>query len=112
MAGCIPRCVTRQRRILNLVCVKLHGPRIPDFLSSRADAVLEMVVYAIGNQEFRILGPAIIALGEPDFLFPERLAVSGSRVLLVRRTPSDVAIHDNERGAFGGLQERAEAAAD
>src|ERR1700688_4287783 len=71
-----------------------------------------MFVDAVGDQEFRIFGPAIISLGEPDLLFPERLAVGGRGVLLVRRAPAYVAIYDDERGAISGLRERAETVTD
>ncbi len=82
------------------------------FLPSLPDSFLKMFVHAIGNQELGVLGPAVHAFRQPDFLFPERFAVSFFGVLPVRRTPADVTVHNNERGTIGGLQESTEAAAD
>ena len=79
--------------------------------SSNADSLLEMFVHAVGNQEFRVFRPAVDALGQLDFLFAERLAVRGGGVLLVRRAPADVAVHDDERRPVARSEERAEAGA-
>jgi len=65
-----------------------------------------MFVHALGNQELGVLGPTVHAFRQPDFLFPERFAVSFFGVLPVRRTPADVTVHNNERGTIGGLQEK------
>ena len=60
-----------QRRVFRAVGVESRGPRIAKTLSSLADAGLEMFVHAIGNQEFRVFGPAVISLGQLDFLFAQ-----------------------------------------
>jgi hypothetical protein len=39
---------------------------------------------AVGDEELRVLGPAVVALGEADLLLAERLAVGFGGVLLVR----------------------------
>ena len=72
-------------------------------LPPRADARLEVFAYPLGDEELRVLGPAITALRELDFLFAQRLAVRRARILLVRRTVGDVAIDDHERGSIGRL---------
>ena len=62
-----------------------------------ADAVLEILVDAGGDQELRVLGPAIRLLGELDLFGAERLAVRLVAVLLVRRAVTDVALDDDQR---------------
>ena len=64
-----------------------------------------MLVDAVGHKELRVLGPAVAALGEPDLLISEWLAVCRGRVLLVRRAVADVTIQHNEGGPFLGLSE-------
>ena len=71
-----------------------------------------MFVDAIGHKKLCIFGPAVAALGEPDLLISERLAVSRSRVLPVRRTVADVTVQHNERRAFLGLSEDVEGVLD
>ena len=53
----------------------------------RCRSLLEVFVHAVGNMEFLVFGPAVIALGQPDLFFAERLAVRAAGVLLVRRAP-------------------------
>ena len=57
------------------------------------------------HQELCVCRPAVGTFGEPDLLFPERLAVSGAGVLLVRRPVCDVAVDDDERWAVVSLFE-------
>ena len=76
------------------------------------DAVTEMLAHAVRDEEFRVLGPAVIALGKLHLVFAERLAVGGAGVLLVRRAIADVAVEDDERrpvvGAGEGRERRLE----
>ena len=58
----------------------------------------EVLAHAVGHQELRVLRPAVGALGQPDLLLAERLAVRGGGVLLVRRAVADVAVEDDQRG--------------
>jgi len=62
----------------------------------------------VGDQELRILRPAVAALGEADFLFTERLSVGRRRVVLVWRAVADVTVEDDERGTPLRLPEDAE----
>src|SRR5262245_29886630 len=71
-----------------------------------------MLAHAIGDQELRVLGPPIAALGEADFLRAERLAVGGGRVVLVGGAVADVAIEDDERRPALRLPEEAEGSLD
>src|SRR5262249_44451502 len=48
------------------------------------------------DQELRVLGPAITALGEAHFILAERLSVRGGSILLVRRAVTDVAVQNDE----------------
>ena len=70
-------------------------------LPARADARLEMLAHAVGNEELRVLGPAVVALGQPDLLLAQRLAVRRAGVLLVRRAIGDVAVDDDQRRPIG-----------
>src|SRR5262249_27726240 len=56
--------------------------------------------HAIWNEEFRIWGPAVVLLGQPDFFFAQRLAVCGTGVLLVRRAVADMTVHDDQSRAI------------
>ena len=55
-----------------------------------------MLAHAVGHQELRVLGPAVGAFGEADFLLAQRLAVRCGRVLLVRRAIADMAVQNDE----------------
>ena len=70
-----------------------------------AHAGRKVLADAVGNQELRVLGPAVVALGKPNLFFAERLAVGLGGVLLVRGTVADVAVEDEEGGAALGLPE-------
>ena len=63
-------------------------PGIAQRLAATADAVAEVLVDPVGHEELRVLGPVVIALGQPDFLLAQRLAVGGAGVLLVGRAPN------------------------
>src|SRR6185437_14095152 len=49
-------------------------------------------------QELRAFGPAIVLLGQPDFLGTEGLPMSFERVVLVGTPKSDVGAGNDERG--------------
>ena len=66
----------------------------------------EVLAHAVGHEELRVLGPAVGALGQPDLLVAERLAVRGGGVLLVRRAVADVAVDDDQRRPAFGLAGR------
>src|SRR5258708_40179837 len=59
--------------------------------TSRSNAGSEVVANGIGNQKLCVLRPSVVALGEADFLFAQRLAMSRGGILPVRGTVSDVA---------------------
>jgi len=69
-----------------------------------------MLPHLVGDEEFRLLGPAVDTLRLPDLVFTERLAVGRARVLLRRRPVADVAVDDDERGAVVRIAERLERA--
>src|SRR5262245_38813415 len=56
---------------------------------------------AVRHEELCRLRPAIAALGEANFLFPERFTVRGACILLVRGTKSDVTV-DYDQGWDAG----------
>src|SRR5262249_51225392 len=86
----------------------LREPRVAQGLAAPADALLKMFVDAFGHEKLAILGPAVGALREPDFLFAQRLAVGRARILLVGSTPSNVAVNDDQRGLVCCIVERGE----
>src|SRR5271166_6485980 len=67
-----------------------------------------MVVDAFRHKEFLVFRPAVVSLREPDFLLAERFTVSTTSILLMGRAVSDVAVHDDERGAILGVMKSAE----
>ena len=79
-------------------------PGVAQLLAAAADALLEMLVDAVRDEELGVLGPAVDLLGQLDLIFAERLAVSGMGVLLVRRALADVAVDDDQRGTIVGLR--------
>ncbi len=79
-------------------------PLLLQIVSTLSDSLAEVFQHAIGNEKLRILGPAVILLGEPDFFLAQRLAVCFVGILFVRRSVSDVAVHDDQRGAVFGLE--------
>jgi len=44
----------------------------------------EVGAHRVGNQKLGILGSSVVAFGEADLLFPERLAVRRGRILPMR----------------------------
>src|SRR5438132_8730027 len=61
--------------------------------TARAYAGAEMLPDAVGDEELRVLGPAVAPLAETDLVVSQRLAVRRGGVLLVRRAVADVAGH-------------------
>ena len=80
-------------------------PLPPGLRAALADAGGEVLADAVGDEELRVLGPAVEALAQADFLLAERLAVRLGGVLLVRGTVADVAVQDDEGGAALRLPE-------
>src|SRR5262245_61181552 len=95
-----------------LGAVSFHAaePVVAQRLAASPDAGLEVVVDAVGNEELCVLGPAVIALGEPNLLLAQGLAMGGACILLVGRAPTDVAVDDDEGRTFALLEEYAEGA--
>ena len=61
----------------------------------------------VGHEELGILRPAIGALGEPDLLLAQRLAMGRGGVDLVGRAVADVAVEDDQgRPALGLAEDR------
>ena len=87
---------------------ELRHPGVARAASALAQLLLEVLVHAVRHQEFRVLRPAVVALGQPDLFFAQRLAVRRAGVLLVRRAIRDVAVHDDQRRPVVGCLKRAE----
>ena len=94
-----------QVRVLLAVLSDPREPGVAKFLAALAHAVAEVLVNAGRNIELLVLGPAVVALGEADFLFAEGLAVGAAGVLLVRGAVGDVAVDDDQRRPVLGVEE-------
>ena len=65
----------------------------------------KMLADTIRDEEPGILRPSVGALGLPDLVLAQRLAVNVRGVLLVWRSIADVTVEDDERrAAFGPLK--------
>src|SRR5262249_7005029 len=90
-------------RILGAVSFEELRPFAVGFRATRSDSVFEVLVDAIGNQEFRVFRPSVRAFRETDFFIAEWFAVSFRSVLLMRRAVPDMAVQDDERGTAGAI---------
>jgi len=90
-------------RVGRFVGFELRHPGIAQSVAALAHYVLKTCVNAVGDEELRVFGPTVVALGQLDFFFAERLAVGGAGVLFVGRSVSDVAIHNDESRAVGAV---------
>src|SRR5262249_57162509 len=80
-------------------------PSPPRLRTARPHARREMLRHAVGDEELRVLGPAIEALAEADLVVAEGLAVGRRGVLSVRRAVADLAGEHDERRAVLGAPE-------
>ena len=99
-----------QLGVLGLVLLDPAEPGIAQLLATPAHPLVEVLVDAVGHEELGVLGPAVVAFGEPDFVLAQRLAVGGAGVLLVGRAPADVAVDDDQGRPLALLEEDAEGA--
>ena len=90
------------------ILLKLSPPGSVQRQAARPDALLKMREYLIRDQELRIWRPAVMTLRQPDLLLAQRFAVRRARVLLVRRTVGDMAVHDDEGWSIARALERPE----
>src|SRR5712692_8226952 len=97
--------VVREFGILFPVPIKLSDPLLAQFVATFADALAEMFPYTVRDKKLSIFRPAVVAFGEADFIFAQRLAMSRARILLVRGSISDVRVNDNQSRAVVSLQE-------
>src|ERR1700681_2362325 len=93
------------------VLAKPSRPMIALRFPTRSDSLPELFVHAVGNQKFRVLGPAVEALGQLYFLFTERFTVRFLGVLFVRRAPADVAVHNDQCRTIARAEKRSEGGA-
>src|ERR1700733_5051861 len=87
--------------ILNRVRREQIGPLTARFRTPRTDTRAEMFLDSIRYQKLRTLPPSVATLGEANLFLSQRLTVSCRRVLLVRRTVTDMAVEDDEGWAIG-----------
>ena len=97
--------MVREFGILFPVPLKLPDPLFAQFVATFADALAEMFPHTVRHQKLSIFRPAVVAFGEADFIFAQRLAMSRARVLLVRRAVRDVSVNDDQSRAVVSLQE-------
>src|SRR2546428_472781 len=74
---------------------KLH-PLLPGFRAPHSHAGREVLADAVGDQEFCVLRPAVVALAQADLLIAERLAVGLGGVPPVRGTAAHGAVPADE----------------
>jgi hypothetical protein len=72
-----------ERLVLSAETVEEGLPLFAQLLSSRPDALGEVLTHPVGDEELRVLGPAVRALRLPDLLLPQRLPVRLGGVDLV-----------------------------
>ena len=89
--------LARQIRLLHGVPRQQLFPGRAQLRASPADPLGEVLGDAIGDQELRVLGPAVGPLRLAHLLLAEWLAVGLGGVDLVRRAIADVAIDDDQR---------------
>ena len=77
-------------------------------MSTIADAFRQVLAHSVRHKEFTILGPSIVALGQPDLLFAKRLAMSRGAIFLMRRAVPDMAIDYNESWSVRSFLEHTE----
>src|SRR5262249_3714433 len=65
-------------------------------MAARGDGVVNVISHPIGDQKFRVLRPAIVALGKANLILAQRFAMGIARILLVRRAEPDMAIDNNK----------------
>src|SRR5260370_33061075 len=68
-----------------------RGPFCAFFIATGADAVLELLVDAVGNEELGVFGPAVIPFHKLYFFFAERFAVGFVGILFVRGAVAEMA---------------------
>ena len=100
--------LVRQVGMFRLVATDRIEPGVAQLLAALADPFAEVVVYAVRNIKFLVLGPAVCSLRELDLLFAERFAVGGTRVLLMRCPIADMAIDDDQGWPVSCMEERGE----
>src|SRR5271165_7499699 len=91
--------VKSELRVLCLVLLEPGEPGIAQLLAATADALFEVIVDALGNQEFCVLGPAVELLGQPDLVLSQGLAMGAVGILLVGGAPGDVAVNEIGRAS-------------
>src|SRR5207253_834875 len=95
----------RELRIFLAVFVHPLCPLLMQFGAPFPDSFAKVFANSSRHQEFSIFGPAIELLGQPNLLFTQRFAMSGTGVLFMWSTIANVAIHNNQsRTIFGPLK--------
>src|SRR5580700_981440 len=77
--------------IFGPICLEELTPFLSRFRAARANTRAKVLVHSVGNKELCILGPAVASFAKPNLVVAERLPMSSSRVLFVRRTVTDMA---------------------
>src|SRR6266699_5849172 len=57
-----------------------------------------MLSHSVRYQEFLVHWPTIVLLRETNLLFSKRLTVGSTRILFMRRSVTNMAIHNDQRG--------------
>ena len=92
------------------VLLKSTMPALAQLFSSFSDPLPEMLSHALGNVKLGIFGPAVIPLGQADFLVSKWFPVGSTSVLFVGSAIRDVAVHNDQGRPIVGAQEALEGA--
>jgi hypothetical protein len=85
-------------------------PGVPQLLPTQAHPLVEALVNSVRHEELGVFGPAVVALGQANFVLAQRLTMGGTGVLPVGRAPTDVAVDDDQRRPLALLEEDGEGA--
>src|SRR6185312_1377339 len=93
-------------RVFFSIGLEQSAPVFLEAPSAPADAVLEMLAYAVRYQKFDFFGPAVATLGETYLFLAERFAMGRAGVVLVRGAIADMAFDDDQgRYIIGSLED-------
>src|SRR6202035_4614245 len=102
----------REIRMRGAIRIEQVRPLAARLSAARPDPSCKMVTDPAGNQELRILGPPVGALGQSDLRLAERLPREGGRILQVGRAIADMAVQNDEGRAVLRLLKYAESVID
>ena len=89
----------RELGILGTVVGRTLLPLFAGCGAAGANPGREVLAHAVGHEELRLFGPAVVAFDDANLVVAERLTVRLGGVLPLRRAVADVAVQNDEGGA-------------